>query len=208
MSAGAGFTSRPSPDFRSTAIVGFRSPRPGGSPRAVRRPPVLDDLGLVAAVEWYVQDFATRAGLAHELHVGVDELTLDGDRAASVFRILQEALTNVARHAEATRVAVSLATSDEALTLTVEDDGTGISDAGVEEWGFSGSVGDARTSSQSAGADRPATPRALGHRPGAYDTSRGPSGGRAEEMGIKRRRVTGGREGPVGSLHLRGTIAI
>lgn len=141
MSAGAGFTSRPSPDFRSTAIVGFRSPRSGGSPKAVRRPPVLDDLGLVAAVEWYVQDFATRAGLAHELHVGVDELTLDGDRAASVFRILQEALTNVARHAEATRVAVSLATSDEALTLTVEDDGTGISEQALKNGASLGLLG-------------------------------------------------------------------
>ena len=105
------------------------------------RPPVLDDLGLVAAVEWHVQEFAERAGLQHELHIEVDEVTLDGDHATSVFRILQEALTNVARHAEANRVIVSLGTSDEGLDLTVEDDGTGITEDAAKNGASLGLLG-------------------------------------------------------------------
>ncbi len=88
-------------------------------------PAVLEHLGLAAAVEWQVQDFATRAGLVW--HVDVD-----GSRAVPrpielpLFRVLQEALTNVVRHAEARSVIVSLTVDDEAVTLVVDDDGRGV----------------------------------------------------------------------------------
>jgi len=95
------------------------------------RPGLLDDLGLVAAIEWYAQEFAERAGLACELRLGDQELMLDRDLATALFRILQEALTNVARHAGATRVEIALDAQPECLTLVVRDDGKGIDPAQV-----------------------------------------------------------------------------
>src|SRR5207253_1694053 len=65
------------------------------------RPRMLDDLGLASAIEWQAQRFQKRSGIACEFaHSG--QTVLDGPRALAVFRILQEALTNVARHARAT----------------------------------------------------------------------------------------------------------
>jgi len=90
------------------------------------RPPILDDLGLIAALEWYVQDFARRTALQATLHVGPQELALDGRLAVTAYRIVQEALTNVARHAEAKRVTVRLGERDGALVLEITDDGRGI----------------------------------------------------------------------------------
>ena len=90
------------------------------------RPPILDDLGLIAALEWYVQDFARRTALQATLHVGPQELALDGRLAVTGYRIVQEALTNVARHAEAKRVTVRLGERDGALVLEITDDGRGI----------------------------------------------------------------------------------
>jgi len=90
------------------------------------RPGLLDDLGLVAAIEWQAQEFATRTGLACELRLGEQEAALARDLATALFRIFQEALTNVARHAAATRVEVALEDRPDALTLIVADNGKGI----------------------------------------------------------------------------------
>jgi PAS domain S-box-containing protein len=88
-------------------------------------PAVLDHLGLAAAVEWQVQDFGTRAGLV--CHVDVDGSTpLPRAVELPLFRVLQESLTNVARHAEARSVIVSLQLNEGALELVVEDDGRGV----------------------------------------------------------------------------------
>lgn len=89
------------------------------------RPPVLD-LGLVPAIEWQVQEFRRRTGIACELAVGDDDIELDEERATAVFRMLQEALTNVARHARASQVEVALAPLRDELQLTVEDNGVGM----------------------------------------------------------------------------------
>jgi signal transduction histidine kinase len=89
------------------------------------RPPVLD-LGLVPAIEWQVQEFRRRTGIACELAVGDDDIELDEERATAVFRMLQEALTNVARHARATQVEIALALQQDMLQLTVEDNGVGM----------------------------------------------------------------------------------
>ena len=89
------------------------------------RPPVLD-LGLVPAIEWQVQEFRRRTGIACELAVGEDDIELDEERATAVFRMLQEALTNVARHARASQVEVALAPRQDELQLTVEDNGVGM----------------------------------------------------------------------------------
>jgi two-component system sensor histidine kinase UhpB len=90
------------------------------------RPALLDDLGLAAAAEWYSRDFATRTGIECRLDLLEPELRLDRSRSTAVFRILQEALTNVARHAEATSVDIHLGFDDDAIVLSVRDNGQGI----------------------------------------------------------------------------------
>ncbi len=91
------------------------------------RPSVLDDLGLVAAVEWQAQEFERSTGIPVQLEVQADHPELDDICATTAFRILQETLTNVARHAHATRVNIALRVSAEELTLEVRDNGRGIS---------------------------------------------------------------------------------
>jgi PAS domain S-box-containing protein len=90
------------------------------------RPGILDDLGLVAAVEWATQEFQRRTGIVCTVRLPDAEVALDPDRATALFRILQETLTNVARHARATEVIVHLAHGDGAMDMTVEDNGVGI----------------------------------------------------------------------------------
>ena len=91
------------------------------------RPGVLDDLGLVAAVEWQTQEFEQRTGIHCELRSSVDDEQLDPLLSTALFRILQESLTNVARHSRASRVSVTLENSGTDLLLEVRDDGVGIS---------------------------------------------------------------------------------
>jgi len=90
------------------------------------RPGVLDDLGLMAAVEWQVQEFQERTRIKCDFTTEGEDLNLDRDLATGVFRILQEALTNVARHANATKVKVRLNERDGQLLLQVRDNGNGI----------------------------------------------------------------------------------
>jgi PAS domain S-box-containing protein len=93
------------------------------------RPSVLDDLGLVAAVEWQAQEFERSTGITVQLEVQAEHVDLEDICATTAFRILQETLTNVVRHARATRVKIALRVSAEALTLEVRDNGRGISAA-------------------------------------------------------------------------------
>jgi PAS domain S-box-containing protein len=95
------------------------------------RPGILDDLGLAAAVEWQSNEFAARAGILCEVSVHAGELRLDSDRATAIFRIYQECLTNVARHAEARAVSTSLYRQDENILLVVHDDGKGFNESEV-----------------------------------------------------------------------------
>ena len=90
------------------------------------RPGVLDDLGLMAAIEWAVDEFQTRTGIESNVSLPDADLALDSQSATALFRILQEALTNVARHARATRVTVRLAQEDGNVSLEVRDNGGGI----------------------------------------------------------------------------------
>jgi signal transduction histidine kinase len=93
------------------------------------RPSVLDDLGLVAAVEWQAQEFERSTGIPVQLEMQAEHVELEDVCATTAFRILQETLTNVARHAQATRVNIALRVRAEALTLEVRDNGRGISKA-------------------------------------------------------------------------------
>lgn len=108
------------------------------------RPPILDELGLPAAIEWLVDTFAERSGIVCELHSPTD-LPLDfpvreREVCTAIFRILQEALTNVGRHSRATRVTISLQAQPGELHLHIADNGCGI-DAGVSRDGSLGLMG-------------------------------------------------------------------
>lgn len=90
------------------------------------RPPVLDKLGLVAAVEWEAEKFAHRTRIQTHVSSGVEHVGLDRGRSTAVFRILQEALTNVATHAAAANVRISVSVANTHLRIAVSDDGRGI----------------------------------------------------------------------------------
>ena len=93
------------------------------------RPGVLDDLGLAAAIDWQASDFATRNDIRCQVTVPPVDLHLDGDRATATFRIFQECLTNVLRHAQAKSVRIALYQEEESILLIVEDDGIGFSES-------------------------------------------------------------------------------
>jgi PAS domain S-box-containing protein len=92
------------------------------------RPAILDDFGLEAAIEWQAQEFEQWNGARCRLDLRLPLLPPDRDRDTTVFRILQESLTNVARHARAESVDVRCAVSGGALVLEVADDGIGIAE--------------------------------------------------------------------------------
>jgi signal transduction histidine kinase len=94
------------------------------------RPGILD-LSLVATIEWQLQEFQTRSGIEGKLISAPEETTLDVDGATTVFRIFQETLTNVARHAQATRIEVSVEENATFLTLRVRDNGRGITEGEI-----------------------------------------------------------------------------
>jgi signal transduction histidine kinase len=101
------------------------------------RPGLLDDLGLVAALEWLASDFQRRTGV--ECIVSLDEeIELDAGRSTALFRICQESLTNVSRHANATSVRISLHASNSNVVLSVVDNGKGIA---ADETSHRGSFG-------------------------------------------------------------------
>jgi signal transduction histidine kinase len=89
------------------------------------RPGILD-LSLVATIEWQLQEFQTRSGIKGKLICAPEETTMDADGATTVFRIFQEILTNVSRHARATQVEVNIEENATFLTLQVHDNGRGI----------------------------------------------------------------------------------
>jgi PAS domain S-box-containing protein len=91
------------------------------------RPRILDDLGLVAAIEWQCQDFQQRTGIPCTCVSSADDIAMEPEQATSLFRICQEALTNTARHAQATAIQVLIKQLDNILLLAIQDDGVGIS---------------------------------------------------------------------------------
>lgn len=95
------------------------------------RPAVLDSLGLLATIEWETQQFTRRTGIPCTHELPPDPPIVDADRSTDVFRILQEALTNVARHAGAREVVVTLRFWHNELQLSISDDGRGITAAEI-----------------------------------------------------------------------------
>jgi PAS domain S-box-containing protein len=92
------------------------------------RPALLDDVGLIAAIQWHLQQFQSRTGILCDCETALDTVELDPERANAVFRICQEILTNVLRHAEATRVRVQIRQEDGCVVLVVDDNGRGITE--------------------------------------------------------------------------------
>ena len=92
------------------------------------RPGVLDYLGLSSAVEWQVKEFADRTGIDWDIAVDMETSDLDKVISIALFRILQESLTNVSRHAGASKISVNLRETDSIVTLEVADDGKGITE--------------------------------------------------------------------------------
>jgi signal transduction histidine kinase len=105
------------------------------------RPVGLDTLGLASAVEWQAQDFQKRTGLKCLVKLPEQELEIDSDRATALFRIVQECLTNVIRHAQAKRVQVTLEKVDSEISLEVRDNGVGISEAKINDPAAMGLLG-------------------------------------------------------------------
>lgn len=97
------------------------------------RPSVLDDIGLWAALEWQVQDFEERLGVPCIFQLEGTEINVSPALATALFRMVQGALNNVAKHANATDVLVVASVSSDAITITVEDNGIGISDGQLQE---------------------------------------------------------------------------
>ena len=97
------------------------------------RPSVLDDLGLVAAIEWQAQQFQARTGIVCCFDCSLEKLELSEEQSTAVFRILQEALTNVLRHAQATRVDIKINKENGYFTLSISDNGKGITESEKSE---------------------------------------------------------------------------
>ncbi|MBI3526286.1 MAG: response regulator [Betaproteobacteria bacterium] len=96
------------------------------------RPVVLDQLGLTAAIEWQTKEFLKRTGIRCELSLSGEVPALDQERSTAAFRIFQELLTNVARHARATRVEIEMRLESDTLILSVNDNGKGIASTLVQ----------------------------------------------------------------------------
>jgi signal transduction histidine kinase len=105
------------------------------------RPLMLDDLGLNAAIEWLARDTGRRMGIAVTVQLGEADPPVHDRVATAVYRMVQEALTNVARHARASAVQITLGHTDDELELTVEDNGTGFAQQASPRAGSFGLLG-------------------------------------------------------------------
>jgi signal transduction histidine kinase len=92
------------------------------------RPGMLDHLGLTAAIAWQADEFSRRTGITCKVSFSPEDMAIDPDLTTTIFRIFQETLTNVQRHAKATQVTVRLKATDDHLEFIVKDNGKGIAD--------------------------------------------------------------------------------
>ncbi|WP_426196020.1 CHASE domain-containing protein [Massilia sp. DWR3-1-1] len=104
------------------------------------RPNVLD-LGVNAAVDWQISEFRRRTGIDCQLIENDEEIAVSDECATALFRILQESLSNISRHAKATRVKVELSVAHGAISMTVSDNGVGVRHSGRHKAGSFGLVG-------------------------------------------------------------------
>ncbi len=105
------------------------------------RPGILDDLGLYAAIEWQAEEIEERSGISCQVNCNCDDFELGDDKRISIFRIVQEALTNVVRHSRAKTVEINLNRRDEIFELEIHDDGVGITEDNMKNSGSFGLIG-------------------------------------------------------------------
>jgi signal transduction histidine kinase len=105
------------------------------------RPGILDDLGLAAAIEWQAEEFQNRTGIECEVSLSSEGTVLNRDQSTTMFRIFQETLTNVIRHARATKVEVCLEERKGSIVLEVTDNGRGITEAEISDGKSLGLIG-------------------------------------------------------------------
>jgi PAS domain S-box-containing protein len=105
------------------------------------RPLMLDDLGLIAALEWLTQDFTRRSSVPCSLHVDEDVIEFDTGIQSALYRAVQECLTNIARHAQATQINIEIRTSRTAVNLQILDNGVGMSSEARTKRGSFGLIG-------------------------------------------------------------------
>lgn len=105
------------------------------------RPAVLDNLGLLPAIEWQAEEFQNRTGINCETFITIEDVDLSQEYQTAVFRILQESLTNVMRHAEATLVTIDFRKDEDELVLEIKDNGKGISESNMRKEKSFGLIG-------------------------------------------------------------------
>jgi len=105
------------------------------------RPKILDDLGLVRALEWYFERFTVQTNIRIQFKPSVINKHLQTQITNSIYRVVQEALTNVARHAQATTVKVKLKAEHNTLTLRIEDNGIGFDPVAIDASSSGGIIG-------------------------------------------------------------------
>jgi signal transduction histidine kinase len=105
------------------------------------RPTALDTLGLAAAIEVFAQEFQTRTGVTCGVDIHGDDQVLSPELATTIYRIMQEAMTNVARHAKASQVTITLFMDADAVELRVKDDGVGIPEEKLNNFTSLGMLG-------------------------------------------------------------------
>lgn len=105
------------------------------------RPALLDDLGLSAAIEWQMNQFCERTNCEHTLHISIDNQKLNQDLQITIFRIFQEALANIGRHANASSIDVNLTEENNDLLLVIKDNGCGISEEKLHDANSIGLIG-------------------------------------------------------------------
>jgi len=105
------------------------------------RPDILDELGLIPAIEWQAKEFEMVTGISCSLTLPEDELILEEDKSTAIFRIFQEALTNVVRHSGAKMVSISLQLNADVMILKIRDNGTGIKPEQIKDFKSFGIIG-------------------------------------------------------------------
>jgi PAS domain S-box-containing protein len=96
------------------------------------RPGILDTLGLIPAIEWQIEEFQENSGINCNLSSTLEKVTLNSNESTAVFRIFQEALTNILRHADASKVDIALKRENECFIVEVKDNGFGITQADID----------------------------------------------------------------------------
>lgn len=98
------------------------------------RPGILDELGLIAAIEWQAEEFEKLTNIKCSLVLPKEELKLEKNKSTAIFRIFQEALTNIARHSQATKIGISLLNHQSNIYLEIMDNGKGISPEQIKDF--------------------------------------------------------------------------